>query len=86
MIQYANDEHSTGGAGYNTNSINRYAELSVNGGISSRLYFRVTGSWSTFLTAVIPVHLDAGTNTVTLSNAAANAPYIDKLTVAALVG
>lgn len=86
VIQYANDEHSTGGAGYNTNSINRYAEISVNGGTSSRLYFRVTGSWSTFLTAVIPVHLNAGTNTVMLSNATANAPYIDKLTVAELVG
>jgi len=86
VIQYANDGFSTGGAGYNTNSINRYADISVNGGASSRLYFRVTGSWSMFRTAVIPVHLNAGSNTVKLSNAAAYAPDIDKLTVAATAG
>jgi hypothetical protein len=86
VIQYANDEFSTGGAGYNTNSVNRYADISVDGGASARLYFRVTGSWSTFLTAVIPLHLNAGSNTVKLSNAAAYAPDIDKISVAAVVG
>jgi hypothetical protein len=86
VIQYANDEFSTGGAGYNTNSINRYADISINGGATTRLYFRVTGSWSTFKTAVLAVHLNAGSNTVKLSNAAAYAPDIDKLTVAAVAG
>jgi hypothetical protein len=46
----------------------------------------VTGSWSTFLTAVIPVHLSAGSNTVKLSNAAAYAPDIDKISIASVVG
>jgi hypothetical protein len=86
VIQYANDEFSTGGAGYNTNSINRYTDISVNGGASSRLFYRITGSWSTFRTTVIPVQLNAGSNTVKLSNAAAYAPDIDKLSVAAVVG
>ena len=86
VIQYANDEFSTGGAGYNTNSINRYADISINGGATTRLYFRVTGSWSTFKTAVIPLHLNAGSNTVKLSNSAAYAPDIDKLSVASILG
>lgn len=86
VIQYANDEFSTGGAGYNTNSINRYADISINGGATTRLYFRVTGSWSTFKTAVLPVHLNAGSNTVKISNAAAYAPDVDKLSVASVLG
>lgn len=86
VVQYANDEFSTGGAGYNTNSINRYADISIDGAAATRLYFRVTGSWSTFLTAVIPVHLSAGSNTIKFSNAAAYAPDIDKIETASLVG
>jgi hypothetical protein len=86
VVQYANDEFSGGGAGYNTNSVNRYADISVNGGTSTRSYFHVTGSWSTFLTAVVQVHLTAGSNTVELSNATAYAPDIDKISVAAVVG
>ncbi|NEM91861.1 carbohydrate-binding protein [Galbitalea soli] len=86
VIQYANDEFSTGGAGYNTNSINRFADISVNGGTATRVYFRVTGSWSTFLTAVATVQLNAGANTVKFTNSSAYAPDIDKLSIASIVG
>lgn len=86
VIQYSNNEFSTGGAGYNTNSINRYADISVDGAASARLYFRVTGSWSTFRTAVIAVHLNAGSNTIELSNTAAYAPDVDKISVASRLG
>ncbi|WP_349903503.1 carbohydrate-binding protein [Parafrigoribacterium humi] len=74
------------GVGYNTNSINRYADISINSGATTRLCFRATGSWSSFLTGVVPVHLNAGSNSIKFSNSTAYAPDIDKVSIAAQLG
>ena len=87
VVQYANNENSGGaGAGYNTNTVNRFADISINGATAQRQYFHVTGGWSTWKSAVLRVTLRAGSNTVAFGNATAWAPDLDKITIAAVAG
>lgn len=82
VVTYANAE-VVGTHAYNNNIVNRYADISVNGGAAQRQYFRNTLSWSTFYTAVVDVQLNAGNNTIKFSNASAYAPDIDMIAIAA---
>lgn len=82
VVTYANAE-VIGTHAYNNNIVNRYADISVNGGATKRQYFRNTLSWSTFYTAVVDVQLNAGSNTIRFSNSSAYAPDIDQIAIAA---
>ncbi|CAH1208290.1 hypothetical protein PAECIP111892_03084 [Paenibacillus auburnensis] len=82
VVTYANAE-VVGTHAYNNNIVNRYADISVNGGTAQRKYFRNTLNWSTFYTTVVDVQLNAGSNTIRFSNGTAYAPDIDQISVAA---
>ena len=84
IIQYANGELGSGASNYNSNVVDRYADISVNGGTSQRLYFRNTFGWSTFRTTMCDVTLNAGNNTIKFSNSSSGfCPDIDKISIAA---
>jgi hypothetical protein len=86
VVTYANGELGDGASNYNSNIVDRYADVSVNGAAATRTYFRNTLGWSNFRTTVIDVDLQAGSNTITFSNSSAYAPDIDRIQVAAAIG
>jgi hypothetical protein len=57
----------------------RSAQLSVNGGAATGLSFPNTGGWSTVGTMQTSVYLNAGNNTIQLSNANGWAPDFDRI-------
>ncbi|MEU4486803.1 RICIN domain-containing protein [Streptomyces purpurascens] len=84
VITYANgDNRGDGGNDYNI--INRYADITVNGGTAQRVYFRNTRGWSNYWTTTVDVNLNAGNNTIKFGNSAAYAPNIDRIQVAPAV-
>ncbi|MER7728972.1 carbohydrate-binding protein [Streptomyces sp. NPDC096323] len=85
-VVYANGELGSGASNYNTNIVDRAADISVNGGPAKRSLFRNTLGWSNFRTTVVDVDLAAGANTITFANASAYAPDIDLIRIAAPVG
>jgi hypothetical protein len=87
VVSYANGELGAGASNYNSNIVDRYAEISVNGGPVKKVYFRNTLGWSNYWTTVVDVDLAAGVNTVTFGNASAGyAPNIDRIQIAAALG
>ncbi len=86
-ITYANNDEG-GKHDYNVDLIERYVTVTA-GGKSQDVYCRSTYSWDTYKTVTCYVDLEAGDNTITLSNSGNNkfdnqdtyAPYISKLTV-----
>ncbi|MFC4116326.1 CBM35 domain-containing protein [Nonomuraea zeae] len=87
VVTYANGELGEGATNYNTNIVDRYADISVNGGATVRHYFRNTLGWSNYRTTVVDVTLAAGANTITFGNASTGyAPDIDLIQIAAPVG
>jgi hypothetical protein len=87
VVGYANGELGDGATNYNTNIVDRYAEISVNGGPARKVYFRNTLGWSNYWTTVIDVDLVAGANTVTFGNSSSGyAPDIDRIRIAAPTG
>ncbi len=87
VVTYANGELGAGASNYNSNIVDRYADVSVNGAAASRTYFRNTLGWSNFRTTVIDVDLAAGNNTITFSNSSTGyAPDIDRIQVAPAIG
>ncbi|MBD0382540.1 carbohydrate-binding protein [Paenibacillus sedimenti] len=87
VVTYANGELGDGATNYNSNIVDRYADVSVNGGGSQKVYFRNTLGWSNFRTTVIDVNLNAGANTIKFSNGSIGfAPDIDRIQVAAYLG
>ncbi|WP_433380867.1 carbohydrate-binding protein [Actinoplanes sp. CA-142083] len=82
VVSYANGELGDGATNYNSNIVDRYAE--ING---KRVYFRNTLGWSNYWTRVVDVDLAAGANTITFGNASSGyAPNIDRIQIAAPVG
>ncbi|MFD0786021.1 hypothetical protein ACFQZ8_19135, partial [Micromonospora azadirachtae] len=71
VVHYANDERKTGHA-YNADIISRPMDISVNGGESTRYWFKNTWSWGNWWARSVPVTLKAGTNTITMYNDPAN--------------
>jgi hypothetical protein len=87
VVGYANGELGDGATNYNSNIVDRYAEISVNGGTARRVYFRNTLGWSTYRTTVTDVDLNAGANTITFGNASTGyAPNLDLIRIAAPLG
>ena len=87
VVTYANGELGEGAVNYNSNIVDRYADISVNGGPARRSYFRNTLGWSIYRTTVIDVDLVAGANTITFANASSGyAPNIDLIQIAAPIG
>ena len=87
VVTYANGELGAGASNYNSNIVDRYADVSVNGGSATRSYFRNTLGWSNFRTAVVTVTLAAGSNTITFANASTGyVPDLDRIQVAAAIG
>ena len=81
VVTFANAE-SSGGHSYNSQIVDRYAEISVNGGPAEGYYFRNTFNWSNFETRVIDVDLNAGNNTIQFSNSNWYVANIDKIDIA----
>ena len=65
LVTYANGEVYTGSQG---GPVFRFAQISINGGTASTVYFNNTFSWSTWNTQEINVQLNAGNNTIRFSN------------------
>lgn len=53
---------------YNTDLVERYAQIKVNGGKAQTVYFRNTFCWDVYRNAVVDVVLKKGDNTITLTN------------------
>lgn len=66
-IRYANGEYA-GTHAYNNNVVERYAQVSVNGGSPKTVYFKNTISWQQYATLTIEVELEEGENTIKFSN------------------
>lgn len=76
-VRYANDEPAPvmkkqdGGNyvhPYNTDLVERYAQISVNGETPQTVYFRNTFCWDTYKNVVIDVQLKKGSNIITFTN------------------
>ena len=67
VVTYANGE-SAGTHAYNNDVVERYAQISVNGGEPQTVFFKNTISWHQFATQTIDVELKAGVNTIRFSN------------------
>ncbi|PPS68540.1 cellulosome protein [Streptomyces sp. 46] len=85
VIHYANNDRSGTGS-YNTNVKSRTAQLTVNGGTPATATFRNTYGWSDFWSLGTTISLNAGTNTLKISNSASYAPDIDYIEVAPVNG
>lgn len=87
-VTYSNNEEG-GVHDYNVDLVERYITLSVNGEKRGNYYFRNTYSWDTLKTKVITVYLEAGENTLSVSNDGSYkfnekttyAPHITKISV-----
>ncbi len=53
---------------YNTDLVERYAQIRVNGGTPQTVYFRNTFCWDTYKNVVIDVTLSKGSNVITFTN------------------
>ena len=84
IVGYANGELGAGATNYNSNIVDRYAQISVNGGAVKKVFFRNTLGWSNYWTTVVDVDLAAGANTITFGNSSSGyAPNIDRIHIAA---
>ena len=66
-VRYANPEQSPA-THYNPDPLARHADLSVNGGAAQRVLFPHTFHANSFWELTVPVHLDAGTNSLAFSS------------------
>ncbi|WP_230860650.1 CBM35 domain-containing protein [Actinoplanes aureus] len=84
VVGYANGELGPGATNYNSNIVDRYADLTVNGVSAGRTYYRNTLGWSNYRTRVVDVTLAAGANTIRFGNASAGyVPNLDYIRIAA---
>ncbi|WP_339224241.1 S-layer homology domain-containing protein [Paenibacillus sp. FSL H8-0332] len=67
VVTYANGE-SAGTHAYNNDVVERYAQVSVNGGEPQTVFFKNTISWQQFATQTFDVELKAGPNSIRFSN------------------
>jgi hypothetical protein len=82
-VYFANAEFR-GEHSYNSQIVDRHADIRVNGGDSQRVYFRNTFTWDNYQSRVVDVILQAGSNTIKFFNRDldALAPNIDKIEIA----
>ena len=81
VITYANGELGEGADNYNSNVVDRYADVFVNGGSVKRVWFRNTLGWSNFRTTVADVQLTNGNNTIKFTNNSKNCADIDRIAI-----
>ncbi|MEV6303410.1 CBM35 domain-containing protein [Actinoplanes sp. NPDC051861] len=87
VVGYANGELGAGAENYNSNIVDRWADLTVNGASAGRTYYRNTLGWSIYRTRVVDVTLTAGANTIRFANSSAGyVPNIDYIKIAAPIG
>lgn len=53
---------------YNTDLVERYTQIAVNGGTPQTVYFRNTFCWDVYKNMVVDVTLEAGDNSITFTN------------------
>ncbi|MFG3343333.1 hypothetical protein [Glycomyces sp. NPDC048151] len=80
-VYYANAETS-GQHDYNPQVVDRLLEVSEGGEQVGHAYFRYTYSWNSFSQRTIPVTLSTADESLTLGNASAWAPNIDRVVIA----
>jgi hypothetical protein len=85
VVHFSNAEFH-GGHSYNSQVVDLYADLRVNGGSAQRVYFRNTFAWDNYQTRVVDVTLQAGRNTIKFFNSDSGdlAPHIDKIEIVAI--
>jgi hypothetical protein len=82
VATFANGELGPGADNYNSNVVDRYADISVNGKAAGRTWYRNTLGWTTFRTAVTPIDLVAGKNTIKFVNSSTDfVPDLDKIAI-----
>jgi autotransporter-associated beta strand protein len=70
---------------YENGDTNRVADISINGAPATAFTFNTSGSWSTLASQTINVSLQAGINTVAISNPSGYAPDFDSLVIQSAV-
>ncbi|MFI9586612.1 CBM35 domain-containing protein [Streptomyces sp. NPDC052236] len=85
VVHYGHNDRRDNGHAYNTDIMSRTADVAV-GGVTKKVTFKNTWSWDDYWTLGVPVELKGGANTLTLSNATAWAPNIDRIEVAPVRG
>lgn len=86
MVVYFSNADFRGGHSYNSQVVDRHADLIVNGSSPKRVYFRNTFSWDNFQNRVVDLDLQAGNNSVKFANSNGEIPRIDRIEVAAPIG
>ena len=83
VVYFANADFR-GGHSYNSQVVDRSAEIRVNAGAPQKVYFRNTFTWDNYQSRVVDVELQAGRNTIRFSNPTAGAygPRIDRIEIA----
>ena len=86
VVHFANAEFR-GGHSYNSQIVDRWAEVKVNQQNPQTVYFRNTFTWNNYQTRVVDVNLEAGSNTIEFANPAEGsyAPNIDRIEIAGIV-
>jgi hypothetical protein len=84
MVVYFANAEFRGGHSYNSQVVDRWAEICVNDRFTQKIYFRNTFDWHSYQTRVVDVTLDAGDNTIRFSNptTGAYAPHIARIAIA----
>lgn len=85
VVSYGHNDRRDNGHAYNTDIMSRTADITV-GGATQKVTFKNTWSWDDFWTLGVPVTLKQGSNTLTIGNASAWAPDIDRVELAPIRG
>ncbi len=87
MVVHFSNAEFRGGHSYNSQVVDRCAEINANGGTHQTVYFRNTFTWDNYQTRVVDVDLMAGDNTILFSNSASDsqAPNIARIEIAAKI-
>jgi hypothetical protein len=83
VVTYANAEFR-GEHSYNSQVVDRHADIRVSGGVPQRVYFRNTFTWDNYQSRVVDVILRAGGNAIKFFNPDLDtfAPHIDRIEIA----
>ncbi|MEV4476672.1 hypothetical protein [Nonomuraea sp. NPDC049504] len=84
VVHYANADRNTGHP-YNTDVISRHLDIAEAGGTTTRGVFRHNYAWDEFWPQATPLTLKTGDGALTIGNATAPGPNVDRLELARLV-
>jgi hypothetical protein len=84
MVVHFSNAEFRGGHSYNSQVVDRFAEISVNENKAQKVFFRNTFAWDNYQTRLVDIELNAGLNTIKFSNSASGcfAPNLDKIKIA----